>query len=182
MTKIFLIHGSFGNPKENWFPWLKCELERSGCEVVIPEFPTPENQSLEEWKRVFEEYKTRLDEESIVIGHSTGAVFLLSILEELNKKVKACYLISCFTSMPNNLDINKTFTEKEFDWNKIKNNVEHIKLYHSDNDPHIDLKYPKEIANHLNCELEIITEGGHFNEESGYLQFEELLNDIKLII
>ena len=37
MTKVFLIHGSHGSPEENWFPWLKQELEKAGLEVIVPE-------------------------------------------------------------------------------------------------------------------------------------------------
>lgn len=56
MTKIFLLHGSYGSPEGNWFPWLKKELEKLDCTVLIPKFPTPENQSLETWLAVFKEY------------------------------------------------------------------------------------------------------------------------------
>ena len=37
--KIFIIHGSFGNPGENWFPWLKIQLVNCGHEVITPTFP-----------------------------------------------------------------------------------------------------------------------------------------------
>jgi len=56
MSNIFIIHGSYGNPDENWFPWLKVELEKLGHKVFVPKFPTPENQSLNSWKKVFSEY------------------------------------------------------------------------------------------------------------------------------
>jgi predicted alpha/beta hydrolase family esterase len=46
MANIFIIHGSYGNPDENWFPWLKKELEQEGHKVFVPKFPTPEDQSL----------------------------------------------------------------------------------------------------------------------------------------
>ena len=56
MKNIFIIHGAYGNPEENWIPWLKTELERLGCNVSAPRFPTPENQSLENWTKIFNKY------------------------------------------------------------------------------------------------------------------------------
>jgi hypothetical protein len=45
--KFFIIHGTCGEPDGNWFPWLKQKLEEQGHEVVVPDFPGIENQSLE---------------------------------------------------------------------------------------------------------------------------------------
>ena len=39
MKKVVIIHGANGSPEENWFPWLKKELETKGIEVIIPQFP-----------------------------------------------------------------------------------------------------------------------------------------------
>ncbi|GAG44616.1 unnamed protein product, partial [marine sediment metagenome] len=35
MTTL-IIHGTYGHPKENWFPWLKEELEILGEKVYVP--------------------------------------------------------------------------------------------------------------------------------------------------
>jgi len=47
MPNVIFFHGAYGDGQENWFPWLKGELEEIGCTVIVPVFPTPENQSLE---------------------------------------------------------------------------------------------------------------------------------------
>lgn len=48
-TKFVIIHGSYGNPTENWFPGLAKSLRNEGSEVLIPIFPTPEGQTLFNW-------------------------------------------------------------------------------------------------------------------------------------
>ena len=35
----FIIHGSFGSPFENWFPWLHDFIESDGKQVYVPDFP-----------------------------------------------------------------------------------------------------------------------------------------------
>ena len=52
MKNAIIIHGTYGNPDENWFPWLKIELEKIGYQVYVPTFPTPENQNLEAWLKI----------------------------------------------------------------------------------------------------------------------------------
>lgn len=185
MSKIFIIHGAFGNPNENWFPWLKKELENLGHEVLTPKFPTPKNQSLENWNKVFDEYKLMLDDETIFVGHSLAPAFILSILEQINIKIKACFFVSGFINLLGNEtfdSINKTFLDKTFNWIKIKENCGDFFLYHSDNDPYVSINYANELAEKISTNINIILGAGHFNESSGYNKFQRLLDDIKLIL
>jgi len=57
MANIFIFHGVNGSPEENWFPWLKGKLEADGHKVFVPQFPTPKNQTLDNWLKVLSEYK-----------------------------------------------------------------------------------------------------------------------------
>src|SRR3989339_1433745 len=50
--QVLLIHGIHGNSQENWFPWLKKELEQKGCEVFVPDFPDTAETSMREWLEV----------------------------------------------------------------------------------------------------------------------------------
>ena len=143
MPKAFLIHGAYGNPEENWFPWLKSELENSGFQAIAPAFPTPENQTLESWLKVFSKYEKSLDKDTILIGHSVGCAFCLAILERAPAPIKAAYLVSGFTSPLQNGQfdpLNKTFVERKFNWEKIRKNCRHFCIFHSDNDPYVPLE------------------------------------------
>lgn len=181
-SAAIIVHGSYGNPNENWFPWLREELEKIGYKVFVPAFPTPKNQKLEVWMEIFDKYKKELDENSILVGHSIGCAFILGILERIKVKINAVFLVAGFLGPLGNDfydSISKTFTQKEFDWEKIKNNCDKFFVYHADNDPHIPLEKGQEMAKNLGSKLIIVKNAGHFNEKYGYKKFDILLEDIK---
>ncbi len=182
MLNIIIIHGTGGSPNENWFPWLKSELEKLNHRVFVPEFPTPKNQSLKNWLDVFKNYEQYLDKNTIVVGHSLGAAFLLNVLEKLDRPIKSAFFVSGFLGLLNNPEfdeLNKTFTTKSFDWDKIKSNCEEFCVINSNNDPYEPIEKGKELAKNLNVKLTIIKNAGHINSESGYDKFELLLEKIK---
>jgi hypothetical protein len=185
MVNVIIIHGSYGNPEENWIPWLKFELEKLGFKVYVPEFPTPENQNLDNWLKVFDGYKKYLDENSIIIGHSLGCAFILNVLERMDVKIKAAFLVAGFIGKLNNAqfdEINKTFSEREFNWNRIRIRCKYFFVYNSDNDPYVPLKKGIDLAERLNGKLKIIENAGHINKEASFSRFEVLFRDVKEII
>ncbi len=179
---IFIIHGVYGNPGENWIPWLRINLEKLGHNVFSPSFPTPENQSLANWHRVFEGYRKYLKCDSILIGHSIGVAFLLNILENIDFQIRASYLVSGFIELldnPNFDNINKTFIDNGFDFNKIKNHSKDFIIFHGDNDSYVSLEKSQNLADNLGSRVNIISGAGHFNVDSGYDHFDLLLQNIK---
>ncbi len=176
----FIFHGTAGYPGENWFPWLKKELESSGCNVIIPQFPTPEGQTLGNWFEVFEQYKQDYGPETILIGHSLGGAFLLRVLERYNVKIKAAFLVAApIGILPlKNYETDKPFIGHQFDWEKIRKNSGKFFVFHSDNDPFVSLGNGQELAKRLGTELIFIPKAGHFNAAAGYLKFETLLDRI----
>ena len=178
MKEALIIHGAYGNPNENWIPWLKTELEKFGYEVAIPTFPTPENQSLENWLDVVSPHLEKLDSESVLAGHSIGAVFLLSVLEKLNEPVKATVFASGFLHDLGNDDfdtVNRSFYEKDFDWQKVRQNTRKVFVFHGDNDPYVPLKEAESLAEKLGVKVQTIKNGGHLNESAGFVEFPTML-------
>tara|TARA_Y100000310_G_scaffold255534_1_gene263017 strand:+ start:8798 stop:9361 length:564 start_codon:yes stop_codon:yes gene_type:complete len=179
---VFIIHGIYGSPEENWFPWLKKELELLGCRVFVPRFPNPANPKFNEWMEFLDKFKEHLNEDSIVVGHSLGVTFLLSVLEKYSAKA-AFFVASVTPGIKNEFSWQmKTFIDKKPDWSKIKNNCKNFFIYNSDNDPYIPLSKGEELAKNLDSKLKIIKNAGHFNEKAGYKKFELLLKDIKNLI
>jgi uncharacterized protein len=174
---VIIIHGVGGHPQENWFPWLKKELEEIGHKVGIPQFPKPE--TLPSWLEIIKAYN--IDKETILVGHSLGVPFILNILEK--SVCHSAFLVSGFVGkLDNEFDnVTKTFAQKEFEWSSIKKNCSHFEIFHSDNDPFVKIEKAYELQKNLNCELTIIKNGGHLNQSSGFTKFSELLKKIKKI-
>lgn len=182
MATVFIIHGAYGHPEENWFPWLKHELENKGHEVFVPQFPTPENQTLDNWMTVFDQYRERLAPSSIVIGHSLGTAFLLNVLEE-NQAKAAFFVAGVNGPVENEFDEGmKTFSHRIFDWKRIRENCQTSFVIHSDNDPYIPLDHAKQLAEHLGVDVTLVSDAGHFNEKAGYTRFPFLLGLVKKLL
>ncbi len=182
MANIFIFHGVEGHPQENWFPYTKQELETLGHKVFIPQFPTPENQTLKNWLKVLEEYKNEIKPDTFLVGHSLGAPFTLNVLERY--AVKAAFLVAGFVGRADNEfdESMKTFAQREFNWEQIKNHCQYFKIYHSDNDPYLSLDKAQRIADNLGVPITLVKGAGHFNITSGYKTFPLLRNDIISII
>ncbi len=184
MRNAILIHGAYGNPDENWFPWLGKELEGEGYEVTVPVFPTPVGQDIDAWRKVFSEYEHMLDPETILIGHSLGSAFVLDILERTTRPVRAAYLVAGFLGPLGNRKfdaLNHSFVERSFDWEAISRNAGQIFVIASDNDPYVPEDEGYEIASRLETEPIVIEGAGHFNTQSGYETFDILRDMIVLL-
>lgn len=179
MATIFIIHGVEGHPEENWFPWLKAELKKRGNKVIVPQFPTPEGQTLENWLAVLKKYEADLTSDTILVGHSLGGCFILNVLECYS--VKAAFLVApVFGVLGNPFDESmKTFAQRNFDWPTLLANCPHFEIFHSDNDPYIKLERAEELGKHLNTSVTLIPGAGHFNASSGYSKFELLFEKIQ---
>ncbi|VVB98985.1 Serine hydrolase [uncultured archaeon] len=180
MPTFFIFHGTSGYPEENWFPWLKKELEELGHKVIVPQFPTPQNQSLESWFRVLDQYKAELSPDTILIGHSLGGTFLLRVLEKLRQPVRAVFIVSAPVGiMPiKNRVSDQPFILKRFNWEKIRKNACNFFVFHSDNDPYVGIGNGEETAKRLGVRLIFVPNAGHFNKAAGYTKFSLLLEKI----
>jgi predicted alpha/beta hydrolase family esterase len=185
MKNVIIIHGTEGYPEENWFPWLKEKLEAKGYVVTVPQFPSPPvvAAKISEWFEVLDEHIDKINEDTIIIGHSLGGVFTLRILEKLDKPVRAAFLTGTPIGVRPilNYDRDVAFSGFDFDWDKIRTNSKHFEVFQSDDDPYVDLANGEELAKHLGINLNFIPNAGHFNKKAGYTEFPQLLEKLEKI-
>jgi uncharacterized protein len=180
--KAFIIHGAFGSSKENWFPWLRQNLSKLGIDVIVPDLPTPQGQTVDIWMHMIDKHVKDLDEGAIFIGHSVGCAFILSILEKLKSPAVGCYFVAGFTgALGKDIDkINKNIADRNFDWIKIKSKSRKFVMFASDNDPWVPFEKSKELIEKLGGDIISVPGAGHFNSASGYNEFKPLLERIIL--
>lgn len=167
-------HPSLSNA--HWFPWLQKQLIQAGIETQTPEMPKPHAPEYMEWKRVFEQFD--IYPETILIGHSCGAGFLLRWLSENNKSVKQLVLVAPWLDLANK---KKGFLDFEIN-SFIQNRIVDISILLSTDEPVNGVKESVEkICTHLpNAKLYTFHNMGHFTfDEMKTNRFSELL---KLIL
>lgn len=97
----------------HWLPWLQQQLNTCGILSQTPEMPEPYNPNYESWKNIFEQFQ--IDEDTVLVGHSCGAGFIVKYLSENNIKVGKVVLVAPWINvknednitMFNNMDIDK---------------------------------------------------------------------------
>lgn len=174
-----IIHGSFGSKDGNWFPWLKKQLENKKSKVDVPQMPVGVgNQNFENWSKELD--RLQVNENTIIIAHSIAPIFVCKYLITNKIKVKKLIFVCGFNNylgIDSDFDtVNEPmFVEK---LEEIKKYCNDIVCYYSDNDPYVKYEVEKEFADSISNKQYIVKNGGHINAESGYIKFEEILNEI----
>ena len=128
-SKAVILHGTGGSPEGNWFRWLERQLQAKGVEVWLPQLPHAEQPSLREWIAfVHENCPFGLDENTVIIGHSSGAVLALALAQENQTKLKSVICVSVFTnewgeSTATEWPPNAQLFDVKLDWERIRNNT-----------------------------------------------------------
>lgn len=183
MKKAVLFHGTMGSPGGNWFSWFKSELVKKGITVWLPQLPNPGSPRLSEWiQYVTDEKPFSLDEDTIIIGHSSGASLALLAAYQEAEVVSTVIGISAFWPEDNEYAAmtwppNQELFDVAIDWNVFRAQQNSVQLIHSDNDPYIPLWVAEALARKTDATLEVINGQGHFNTEhsQAYREFPWLL-------
>ena len=80
MKNAILLHGSSVTPKSHWLPSIKLFLEKQGYAVWAPQLPNPECPNLK-IQLPFVLKNGSFNNETILVGHSSGCPLILSVLD-----------------------------------------------------------------------------------------------------
>lgn len=179
--KIILIHDSYGDPQQHWFPWALLELQDLGYEVYNPRLPSPMDQSLESWLERFDPYVGQLTPETIVITHGIGAAFLFHALRIHQKPIQGLICVAPYISNVEHEGLNvlgSTFLHTDFDWFAVKRLVQQFMVIGSTNDPFVSQRHVQAVGEILTTTPIFVTDAGHFTDADGYEEFPQLFDAI----
>jgi len=173
--KAIIIPGNGGDkPEDKWFPYVKTELDKLGIFTINNEFPDPKLARKEFWFPYLKELGA--DENTILIGHSSGAVAAMRFAEN-NKILGSVLVSSCDNDLGDENEKKSGYFDDPWDWETIKQNQNWIIQFASTDDPYISIDIARRIKDCLNSDYHEFTDRGHFGSE--WKELPELVGDIK---
>lgn len=173
MKNALILHGTNGSSTENWFDWLRQQLEDKGWKVWVPDLPAADKPNIERYNQfLFSNNEWEFNKETVLVGHSSGAVAILGLLEALpdSIEVDTCYLVGAFKD-DLGWDALEDLFVKPFDLQKIKTKAKRFVFIHSDNDPYCPLEHAHYLASELGGELIVLEGQKHFSVGSAGEQY-----------
>lgn len=178
--KALVLHGTNSTSQNGWFSYIKAELQKLGFEVWIPDLPGAEEPNIERYNKFLLSQNWDFSD-SLIIGHSSGAVEIMGLLQSLpqDTKINTAVLVGIFRGDLGRDDLKGV--DIKFDYAKIKQKANKFIVVHSDNDPYCPLSGARWIAKQLDAEFILIPGGQHFSShiDPAYKQFPKLIEIIK---
>jgi hypothetical protein len=165
MKNAILLHGTSCAPSSYWLPSIRAYLERNGYSVWAPQLPDADTPDLKsQLPFILENFKFGKD--TIIVGHSAGGPLTLAILEAIKTKVRRAVLVAGYARPKGKNPVAEAIL-KDYDWKRIRNNVDDIIFINSDNDPWgCDDKEGRYMFDQLGGKLIILHGEGHMGSDS----------------
>ncbi len=160
----------------HWLPWIQKQFLLKDVLAQTPEMPNPYNPEYKEWKEMFERFT--LNEETVLIGHSCGAGFILRYLTENNIQFGKVVLVAPWIDIEKSLDTG--MFDFELDENLFKK-TKSLVVFSSRNDMKSVQDSVEVIKNKLkNIKIVEFENKGHFCfKDLGTDEFPELLKEFE---
>ncbi len=175
--QAIIIHGKgSGNPNSGWYQHVAKELTKLGIDAIYEAFPEPNTARERDWLPFIAELGA--DENTILIGHSTGAVAAMRYAEE-NEILGSVLVAPCYTDLDDESERESGYFDRPWDWDAIKKNQSWIIQFSSTDDPLIPIEEARHIHQALDTEYVEFTDRGHFGYPKKMTEFPELVSAVK---
>ena len=173
-TKAILIHGNGGcTAADIWLPWVERELTALGLDVINQTFPDNIKARAKFWLPHLESLGA--DENTILIGHSSGAVAAMRYAET-HRLLGSVLVGVCHTDLGDGFEAASGYYAEPWQWQRIRNNQQWMAIYNSIDDPHIPIAEARFMAAQLRCSYFEFTDRGHFVDSREFPEVVELIS------
>ncbi len=197
MKNYVLIHGSYSNGKQNWFPWLEDTLKKNGEEVYNLDYPSSADffeaaniQNYNNWKKVLDQIRCKLNGDTVFVGHSISCIFFIKYCLEHNINISKAIMVAGFnnytapfTDFVENAGLGDVFYQalKTFyvdDITKFKDLCDEIVCIYSDTDYIVSQECLKDFAEKLEAKTIKVKNAGHFCDGEYGTKLPQVLDNI----
>jgi predicted alpha/beta hydrolase family esterase len=174
MSRIILVPGN-GNSsvQDNWFPYIKQEMERLGVTVIAKNFPDPELARSKYWLPFLKDH-LKADEHTVIVGHSSGALAAMRFAEKY-RLLGSVLIGTMHTHLNIDTEIKSGYFDTPWDWPAQKKNQKWIVQFASCDDPWIPVEEARFVHEMLSTEYYEYPDQGHFGGDYYKPTFPELL-------
>ena len=186
MKRVYLVHGWGGSSEDNWFPWLKKELEERGAEVYSLDMPDTSHPKIEEWVKELEYRIDEADRQTYFIGHSIGCQTILRYMEKLHRdrKIGGCLFVAPWFNLinlnPEEMEIAHPWINTRADFGRIIEHCTKFVSLFSEDDPDVPLSDSEIFRRKLGSEIIVEKGKGHFTEREEPEILREALKMLRL--
>ncbi|MVU76388.1 alpha/beta fold hydrolase [Nocardia sp. ET3-3] len=166
MSTIVVSHGLQAREDSVWFPAFRAELTRLGRDVVIPNLPGTDAPERDAWRKALSEAVAATPEDTVLVGHSIGAVNVLRLLESHDPEagVFAGAVLVSASAHEVGYDLLASFFEGGFDWPRIRAAAKGFRVLQAIDDP-VNAPDPLEhvgiLVRELGAVATVLPAGGH---------------------
>ncbi len=158
--KIIFIHGNHGSAKDHWFPYLIEKFKKLGLKVIARTFPDNILAREKYWIPFLKDV-LKADKNTIIIGHSSGAVCAMRYAEK--NKIYGSVLVSPnYTDLGDKEEAISGYFDKPWDWKAIRRNQTWIVQFASSDDPYIPISEARFINKKLKSQYYEFNNQRHF--------------------
>lgn len=172
--KAIIVPGNGGDkPGNKWFPYVERELGKLGIAVTNVEFPDSVLARSQYWLPFLE--KLGADENTILIGHSSGAIAAMRYAE--NHRILGSVLVSTyFSDLGAESEKISGYFDELWNWATIKANQKWIIQFASTDDRSVPIAEQRFVRDQLGSTYVEFTDRGHFGRIK---EFPELVEAIR---
>ncbi|AUA16999.1 hypothetical protein GTZ89_10710 [Streptomyces sp. SID8382] len=169
MSTIVVSHAYNSNEHSVWYPYLRNQLQPLGHAVDIPNLPDAHAPELEQWQTAFAERALAAPaEETVLVGHSIGAVNVLRFLEKYDADRGGAFAGVVLVAAPAHevgYEVLAEFFGKPFNWDAIRRSAQRFHVLAAADDPVLipdPFGHVASLVTNLGATATITPAGGHF--------------------